>query len=376
VVVRRGSLNLPTSPKGLADALGLRPNRLKREVTVSAKVRAHIRSNIIGYIALFFALSTGSAVALSGSNTVFTDDIVDNQVYSADVRNDTLSGGGLGAADLKAASVGTSEVALNSLSGGDINESLLGIVPNANNARGVDALFGDGSDGDQTIASNTTLNRDTYYHNLTINPGTTLNPGGFRIFVSGTLTLGDGAAIARDGNGFVSSAGGAGLSSGTLGGSGAGGNMGTSGESVVNSLGGAGGPGNFAAGSATPPPDAAGGAQVFHHALSALSGRSLDGELVTGGGGGGGAGGGLGDGGGGGGGVVVVVARSVALGGPAAITADGGAGGTTFGASGGGGGGVVVVITATAKPAALTLSAAGGSGTGGVGAPGFTAWLD
>ncbi|MEK6326797.1 MAG: hypothetical protein AABM66_04625 [Actinomycetota bacterium] len=106
---------------------------------MSAKLRTHIRSNIIGYVALFFALSTGSAVALTGSNTVFSDDIVDNEVYSADVRNDTLAGGGLAAADLQASSVGTSEVALNSLNGADINESLLGKVPNADKLDGIDS---------------------------------------------------------------------------------------------------------------------------------------------------------------------------------------------------------------------------------------------
>jgi hypothetical protein len=67
----------------------------------------------------------GSAAALSGSNTVFTDDIVDNEVRTADVRNDTLAGGGLAAADLQPNSVGTSEVATNSLTGADINEASL-----------------------------------------------------------------------------------------------------------------------------------------------------------------------------------------------------------------------------------------------------------
>ena len=104
---------------------------------MSGKFRAHIRSNIIGYIALFFALSTGSAVALNGSNTVFTDDIVDNQVYSADVRNDTLAGGGLGAVDLRADSVGRSEVADNSLTRADI----------ANTASGSDDITADLLDG-------------------------------------------------------------------------------------------------------------------------------------------------------------------------------------------------------------------------------------
>jgi hypothetical protein len=107
---------------------------------MSAKLRTHIRSNIIGYVALFFALSTGSAFALTGSNTVFTDDITDNQVYSADVRNDTLTGGGLAAADLKPGSVGTSEVVNNSLTGTDVSESSLGEVPSASNADTLDGV--------------------------------------------------------------------------------------------------------------------------------------------------------------------------------------------------------------------------------------------
>ena len=93
---------------------------------MSARIRDHIRSNVIGYVALFFALSTGSAVALSGSNTVFTDDIVDNQVRSEDVRNDTLSGGGLTAVDLRPGSVSTSEVVDESLGAGDLAPGAVG----------------------------------------------------------------------------------------------------------------------------------------------------------------------------------------------------------------------------------------------------------
>jgi hypothetical protein len=80
---------------------------------------------VIALIALFVSLG-GTAAALSGSNTVFTDDIVDNDVRSADVRNDTLSGGGLGAVDLRPGSVGTSEVAANSLAAGDLAASSVG----------------------------------------------------------------------------------------------------------------------------------------------------------------------------------------------------------------------------------------------------------
>jgi hypothetical protein len=48
-------------------------------------------------------------------------------------------------------------------------------------------IFGNGSDGDVTISSNTTLVRDMCYNNLTVNSGITLDSGGFRIRVASTL---------------------------------------------------------------------------------------------------------------------------------------------------------------------------------------------
>jgi hypothetical protein len=220
------------------------------------------------------------------------------------------------------------------------------------------------------------LNRDMYYHDLTIKEGQTLNPNGFRIFVSGKLTLGRDARISRDGHNGNSSYQGAALTAGTLGGSGAGGYAGTQGEAVANSLGGSGsGYLWLSGGAATGPAPSAGGLTVFHSALQALSGRSLDGAVVNGGGGGSGSLCGSG------GGVVVVAARTVVVSdGTATISADGG---ESFGGGGGAGGGVVVVITTTAQPAGLILSARGGSGNGccgygeaKAGADGFTAWLN
>jgi hypothetical protein len=65
-------------------------------------IRSHLTyANVMATFAVFLVLGGGTAVALNGSNTVFSDDIVNDQVYSADVRNDTLSGGGLAAPDLK-----------------------------------------------------------------------------------------------------------------------------------------------------------------------------------------------------------------------------------------------------------------------------------
>ena len=57
---------------------------------MARKLLENIRNQWMGALALFLVLTGGSAYALSGSNTVFTDDITDNQVYSSDVRDDTL----------------------------------------------------------------------------------------------------------------------------------------------------------------------------------------------------------------------------------------------------------------------------------------------
>jgi hypothetical protein len=71
----------------------------------------------------------------------------------------------------------------------------------------------------------------------------------------------------------------------------------------------------------------------------------------------------------------VVAAHTVALtSGAASITANGGDA-DSAGPAGGGGGGVVVVITTSAKPAGVTLSAAGGYSQINTGYPGFTDWL-
>jgi hypothetical protein len=64
---------------------------------------------------------------------------------------------------------------------------------------GNDQVYGNGSDGTVTIATNTTLTRDMYYLNLTINSGVMLNTAGFKVFVKNTLTLNGGI-----GNGTLS----------------------------------------------------------------------------------------------------------------------------------------------------------------------------
>ena len=105
------------------------------------RIRARLTyANVVATLSLFLVVSGGTAIALKGSNTVFSDDIVRNQVKSVDVRNDTLAGGGLKAADLRAGSVGGSEVTNDSLTGDDVNESSLSPVPQAGNAGALDGL--------------------------------------------------------------------------------------------------------------------------------------------------------------------------------------------------------------------------------------------
>jgi hypothetical protein len=52
---------------------------------VSSRIRQHIRGNVVGYVALFLVLTGGTAQALNGSNTVFSDDIVNRDVKTADL---------------------------------------------------------------------------------------------------------------------------------------------------------------------------------------------------------------------------------------------------------------------------------------------------
>ena len=56
---------------------------------------------------------------------------------------------------------------------------------------GGDEIYGYGQDGDVTLAANTTLARDMYYNDLSINANVTLDTNGYRVFVRGTLTFTD-----------------------------------------------------------------------------------------------------------------------------------------------------------------------------------------
>src|SRR5215217_6400537 len=188
------------------------------------RLRSHLSyANVMATVAVFMVLggtALGASYVVSSNSQVAPNTISGHKPPVGKHAN--VIGGSLNATDLAPGAVTLSKLGSNSVNGtrvvngsltaADANTTSLqrritGVCPSGQaatsvtqagaltcdtpNALGFDALFGDGSDGDQTISSNTALNRDTYYHDLTIDPGMTLNPGGFRIFVSGTLTMGD-----------------------------------------------------------------------------------------------------------------------------------------------------------------------------------------
>ena len=110
-----------------------------------SRIRRPSHATAVAYVALFVALSGGTAVALSGSNTVFTDDVA-NDTQPAGGGNPA---GGLVAADLRPGSVGSSEVTNGSLGIGDL-------APAARGAR----AYG-------RVASNGTLTRSKNIASIT-----------------------------------------------------------------------------------------------------------------------------------------------------------------------------------------------------------------
>lgn len=244
-------------------------------------------------------------------------------------------------------------------------------------------FFGDGSDGDVTIAAGTTtLTRTMYYNNLTIDSGAILASAGFPIHVKGILTFTDSTSvISRIGNpGADATPTASGAAAATLTGgifvqpgvnAGAGGSppSGASGNVLstyqgCTATGGAGGRGNFHAGGSgstigSTLAATSGDMRTAQYAINSRTSLNTAFSAISGAGGGGGAAQfsnqSYGGGGGGGGGWQVVCAKSIVhTSGTGKMTAAGGGGGSGNvhatgvdvggGGGGGGGGGVNVLV--------------------------------
>lgn len=99
-----------------------------------------------------------------------------------------------------------------------INQQTFAPIPGSKLILGLGSLLGGGeADGDLTVTSPTgPLTADAHYRNLTIRSGGNLKTNGFRVFVSGTLTLTGTGVISADGN-SGSNGGNGGAGSGSVG---------------------------------------------------------------------------------------------------------------------------------------------------------------
>ena len=125
-----------------------------------------------------------------------------------------------------------------------------------------DSIYGSGMDGNVTISTNTTLARDMYYNNLTINPGIVLDTAGYRVFVRNNLAMA--ATSTNQGDTKIGRVGGV-STTGTLKGGGQ--------AAVIDSLG-----GNGNGYTATAPTE---GADYFNHPDIAVDGVIQHGGSTT-----------------------------------------------------------------------------------------------
>jgi formylglycine-generating enzyme required for sulfatase activity len=88
------------------------------------RISTHIRSNVVNYVALFFALG-GTAYALDGSNTVFSDDIVDGEVKAQDIRGATVTPVDLGSGAVTTDTLADRAVTAGKLAGGAVTTNTL-----------------------------------------------------------------------------------------------------------------------------------------------------------------------------------------------------------------------------------------------------------
>lgn len=91
------------------------------------RIARHFRDQWAAFLAMFLVLTAGSAYALDGTDTVFSDDIVDGQVSAADVADGSLTG-----RDVR--NLSAADIAPDALDTGQVSESSLETVPVASQA--------------------------------------------------------------------------------------------------------------------------------------------------------------------------------------------------------------------------------------------------
>ena len=130
------------------------------------RVGKHFRSNVVGYVAVCLAL-TGTAVALPGTNTVDSGDIINGEVKTPDLAGSAVNGskiadgsvagldlrdGGVARADLGTGAVDGAKVEDGSLGAADINATQIQrrVTGTCTEPKGITSI---GADGSVTCAS-------------------------------------------------------------------------------------------------------------------------------------------------------------------------------------------------------------------------------
>jgi hypothetical protein len=136
----------------------------------STRIAKHIRSNVVGYVAVFLAL-TGTAAALPGTNSVDSGDIINGQVKAGDlgveaVTRGRLAGDAVISPKIKDAAVKSADLSGSSVTGEKVADNSLTGVDVANGAlTGGD--IADSSIVDSNIAPETLTSREVLNDSLT-----------------------------------------------------------------------------------------------------------------------------------------------------------------------------------------------------------------
>lgn len=102
-----------------------------------SRIRAHVRNNLIGYLALFVALGGSASAAFIAANSVNSRSIVNGQVRRADLAN-----GGVTRPKVSRNAINGAKILNGTVTGADVNEATLGAVPSAGAAGNATLLQG------------------------------------------------------------------------------------------------------------------------------------------------------------------------------------------------------------------------------------------
>lgn len=145
-------------------------------------IRSHIRTSIVGYVALFFALTAGAYAAGLAPDSIRSKHIKDGQVKSADVADEGLSN-----LDLGPDSVTTSEIASNTVGADEIATGAAGSAEIANDSIVHGDVATDGV-GKPELAANTVGSEEMLAINEVVNTQTL--PGESALTVTATCPAG------------------------------------------------------------------------------------------------------------------------------------------------------------------------------------------